>query len=672
MAMASISEILKCYRDGSVDYLCRVYLGTRLDSAVSVVTCQSDELVPRYWQLSAPNQGLFWELYLKRIRPGTGLRFHLTMNDGRRVPFVPIGESDVVNGHVRIPDFRPEWQESGGTPSKPRHEVDGKFELLLEHPLEGLLADYEDGVYFTDAVEELLGWSIADRILKTSIPEQISNLGYTELMIPLYASVADRCHLDPKYNYLVYNISPDWQLGTFSDLRKLVHKLRSCGIELVPDLVFTHQVSNPYDGSSDDINIRVGMLNPYQDPDAFLFRDYGTWYFDLEDPIVRRIVIEKILQTINMLDLRSVRVDYIDGLLMQYANRPINYGSILLDELKVQILKERPWLRIIGEAFHKASDPAAINLIDSTYSPRGFALLDLLLAPSTDFHGVVRQPVENLTTLVNELNSQLVRESNYSQLHDECWQDDWITLGRPHTPWAYGAMPMGLCLARVDLLIEHGWVAPRDRVQIAVALVLLIRSLGITASFTRWMETTGCLSLADESLDSPDHWCFPWNPDSKTSRQQFKAIGLNKTERRRLISVARKNVITSNGLMKRIGISEANPFGGPLQMIHGDINSGVAGYVRWGKHYPNPALILVNLSPQPMAIHHEYKFNLSAGGWGNRLNPKSITSVSQPLFGPVMDPLQLTLVDDTEGTYQISRPMYGFESALFEVSIHGE
>jgi hypothetical protein len=73
-----------------------------------------------------------------------------------------------------------------------------------------------------------------------------------------------------------------------------------------------------------------------------------------------------------------------------------------------------------------------------------------------------------------------------------------------------------------------------------------------------------------------------------------------------------------------------------------------------------------------MDIHHEYMFNLSAGGWSNRLNPKSITSVSQPLFGPVMDPLQLTLVDDTEGTYQISRPMYGFESALFEVSIHGE
>ena len=76
--------------------------------------------------------------------------------------------------------------------------------------------------------------------------------------------------------------------------------------------------------------------------------------------------------------------------------------------------------------------------------------------------------------------------------------------------------------------------------------------------------------------------------------------------------------------MKRIGISESNPFGGPLQMIHGDTNSGVAGYVRWGKRHPNPALILVNLSPQQMAIHHKYQINLSAGGWSNILNPKSI------------------------------------------------
>lgn len=669
--MSTISHVAKRYPSGLIDYQLRVYPGNKGIDKVLHIDCRSDEFIPRHWRLEKSSTGL-WECKLKKIRPGTGLDLTIEVNDGRTLPFVPIGESDVVNGVVRVPDCDPAWLDSTNAACGPNATPDRQtMAILLEQTLEGLLAVYDGGTYFTDAAEELISWSIAARLLQTRIPEQIRDLGYTEIMFPLYASVANRCHLNSKFNYLVYNLSADWQLGSSRELRALVHRFRDCGIELVPDLVFVHQVSNPYDGSSDDLAERDAEIRPYQDTDAFLFRDYGTWHFDLEDPIIRQILIEKFGEVILGLDLKIARVDYIDGLIMQYANREINWSKILLNELRQYIMQYFPNLRIIGEAFQTAAEPEVKSLIDSAYSPRGFALLDLLLGPGHEHHQVIRGCVERLTDTIEESNNQSGSESNYTQLHDECWQDDWISLGRPHTPWAYGMMPMGLSLKRVDTLIQHDWIDASERLHAAAKLTQIIRVLGATLSFTRWMETSGCLSLDQGRLDDSGHWKFCWDENSKLSKTLFLGEGLSREERRYLFSSLRHNVAATNQLLKKIGISEINPLGKPLRMIHGDIHSGMSAYVRWGRNHPNPMLVLLNMSPRTSADSNGYTINLACAGWQATQHPESLKSAFKPLNSLQEMPLLMTQRRGSPGLYTLNRSLEAFEAAIFEVPIHG-
>lgn len=662
--MAAISEVINTHRDGTVDYVVRIYVGLHAVDRIWRVTCRTDEWIPRRWRLSPAARAGLWELHIRRIRPGTALFFRLEMDDGASLPFVPIGESDVVNGIVRVPDWQPDWLR----PELREHDDrPPSMAILLEQTLEGLLAEHEDGVYFTDAIEELLAWSVADRLLQTRIPEAIRDLGYTEIMFPLYASVADRCHLNPKYNYLVYNLSVDWQLGSAKDLRLLVHRFRAVGIELVPDLVFVHQVRNPFAGSSDDLAGSTHGLCPWQDPDPFLFRNYGTWHFDLEDPTMREIVIDKILEAILVCDFRVVRVDYIDGLIMQYSARHINYGAVLLRELKQRLQQNAPRLRIIGEAFQTAADPAVHSLIDSAYLPRAFSLLDLLISPPSDIASATRIAVDGLTRIVTSANHQTRAESNYSQLHDECWEDPWIVHGRPHTPWAYGAMPMALSLKRVDEWIHQSALGPDQRIATAVSLTLLIRTLGVALSFSRWMETSGCLSLDQGRLDEPNHWRFPWNTASGLSRKLFPAEELDERQRQDLIIHARAHVAAVNRVILNLGISRPGPLRLPLCMVHGDVNTGLTGFVRWGCQSPKPALVLVNLSPVEAAGERGYEVDLSGAGWPEAWAPHRLEARTPSRSNAGGLPLVLSNSHGGSWRYQLNRPLEGYESVLFEV-----
>lgn len=669
--MAAISQVVKRHPGGLVDYQVRIYLGRLIGEKVLRVKCTTDELIPRRWRLNATRSGNFWDLLLKRIRPGTALFFSLDLDDGRSIPLVPMGESDVVNGVVRVPDYHPDWLRpqavrTDNAASRPSTGMD----ILLEQTLEGLLADYEQGLYFTDAIEELLTWSVADRILQTKIPEAVRDLGYSEIMFPLFASVADRCNLDPKFNYLVYNLSVDWQLGTAKSMRLLVQRFRECGIELVPDLVFVHQVKNPYPGSNNDLSMLTGLPSPFEDPDPFLFRDYGTWHFNLADPIVREIIVDKILETILTLDFNTLRVDYIDGLLMQSEQRSVNHGALLLHELRQRLEQDCPRVRIIGEAFQSAGDPAVRDLIDSIYAPRAFSLLDLLLTSAPNCSVATRDTVDGLTMLIACFNDQDHAESNYSQLHDECWCDHWLSRGRPQTPWAYGAMPMGLAMKRIDNLIDQGWIEPTTRLEMAVALTVLIRTLGLALSFSRWMETSGCLSLDQGRLDDPLHWQFPWSPTGTLSRRLFPAAGLTEDCRQALINSARAHVAAANHLFRRIGRSERNPLGAPLRMVHGDVHSGLAAFVRWGRDHPNPVLVLVNLSPVEATEQTIYEIDLSSAGWKQENNPTCLTAHTPPLFAEKHIPVRLTRSQGSASHYLLNRPLHGYEAIVFEVPIH--
>jgi hypothetical protein len=170
----------------------------------------------------------------------------------------------------------------------------------------------------------------------------------------------------------------------------------------------------------------------------------------------------------------------------------------------------------------------------------------------------------------------------------------------------------------------------------------MIRVLGTTLSFTRWMETSGCLSLDQGRLDDDDHWKFSWNDNGKLSNQLFPAEGLNKEQRLTLLSRLKANVTATNQLLIKVGLSESNPLGKPLRMVHGDVHSGLSAYVRWGRKHPNPVLVLLNLSPQGSGNGNEYTINLESAGWSTNHHPQTLKSVIQPLTSRLEQPLLLT------------------------------
>ena len=105
--------------------------------------------------------------------------------------------------------------------------------------------------------------------------------------------------------------------------QSLVDKFYQYGIQIVPDLIFAHQVRKPFrdKGSMDTIVDPENNKPVFVDVDAFIFRDYGTWMLNLALPDVRRMLIEKITAFITKFRLKLIRIDYIDGLILQYSNR---------------------------------------------------------------------------------------------------------------------------------------------------------------------------------------------------------------------------------------------------------------------------------------------------------------------------------------------------------------
>lgn len=609
---ASISHVSSLRGLGRCNYTIRCYLGDATYARRAWV--QTHELKPRSFELCFEASIGCHQAEIPNIRIGTELSFQVEGPDQQRIPWVPIEEPETIFGKVRVPDLDPTWRQQTSNTTASTGPIP-RFQIMLESTLEGLLADYQGGAHAPDAIEELLELSIAARINQTMIPERLAEMGYTELMVPIFSSVADRTKLDPKFNYLVYNLSLDWQLGTHREMRKLVHKFRHAGIELVPDLVFAHQVSDPYNGSVSDWFRRSQHESAYRDTDPYLFRDYGTWMFNLTDSHVRKVIIEKILQLIISLDLRKIRVDYIDGLVLQYSRRPQNWGCVLLDELHEALTRHHPDLEIIGEAFSTASVPQVQRLISSSYSPRGFKLMEVLLSPIDPNSFDVGARVDSICESLIEANHQSKHESNYTQLHDECWKDLSIEQGRPSTPWAYGKMPLGLALDHCQHLLEHQFIAPDQGLPTSIRLTALISVLGMVMSFRRWMETVGTISLDTGGLDEEDHWMFLWSPSDRLNQVIWEHIGSNVTFLATELLAFRESQVAIRRALLELGPATENPPGPPLQLVHRDRQNGLIGLLRWGCRQPTPLLIFANLTPYRFNQNGDYVLQANRLDW---------------------------------------------------------
>ena len=605
-----LSSVTEAKSLGFCNYELSCYLGKPVPG--QRVWVKTAELRSRKIELSYQSESGRYLGIIRNIRIGTELRFYVDHSD-RKIAFVPFEECETVFGRVRVPDLDPCW--NAGQDLSLNRQVQGhgalQFQILLEATLEGLLADYQGGLHAPNSMEQLLELSIAARVNQTQIPERLAEMGYTELMLPIFSSVADRTKLNPKFNYLVYNLSLDWQLGTHREMRQLVQRFRRAGIELVPDLVFVHQVSDPYDGSITDWARRTGERSVFEDADPYLFRDYGTWMFNLSDPQVRQIIVDKICHLVRSLDLNRIRVDYIDGLVLQYSGRQDNWGCALLEELRTALAARCPGLEIIGEAFSTAMEPAVQRLISSSYSPRGFQLLETLLRPGYPdlFH--TGATVDQICKSMEAANRQSARESNYAQLHDECWSDVFIEQGRPYTPWAHGKMPLGLALEQTQRLREQGFIETDQRLSFSIRLTALVTVLGMVMSFHRWMETVGAISLDCGRLDEEDHWKFLWSPSDRLNRAIWQEVGKEATLLASELIDFRQALVATRQALQRLGPVDAHPPGPPLQIIHRDYQNGLIAMKRWGEQRPDPILVIANLAPYRLNQDHNYEIPIS-------------------------------------------------------------
>ncbi len=530
----------------------------------------------RDWQnLQAPDrEEASWWLDLEDIAAGTPLNYRYRDARGHWQPLAPLENLEQVCGQTYVPKLNYTWEHP--TPPYLRARV------LLETTLEGLLCGYKGGKFAPRNSRETFQGSLARRILKTNIPQRLASLSIDEVMVPVCASIADRAQLDPKFNYLTYNIAElDWQVGRADEFMALVDAFHGQRLLLIPDMIFVHQVKEPYPGSLDTV---VGSDGEglFVDPDPFYFRDYGTWMVRLQDPQVRRQVVEKVVALAARYGLQTIRIDYVDGLVKQYCQRSHNYAEDLIRELRAELARAVPATLVLGETFEEAGNPAVQDLIDIFYMPAGFTILEELYRPIEHRDRPLVPNIEAIVgTIANAAYSNR-QEAIYAQLHDETWEDEQITLGRPEVPWAYGANPAQLAKNHGETLVRAGLLSRVQLLDFVRRTVRAAEAMTMFAAKLKYMYSPGVDSLALNGLDAPGYWRVIWDGVPDDAMAQWVETGLSPGAVFDLHQQHRADMIRLRSLFRRY--SPVDPDGlKPLvqpEPYYQDVDSGLLAIVR--------------------------------------------------------------------------------------------
>ena len=464
-----------------------------------------------------------WHRELPSVRPQSQIHFRCRYGAEDWQTIAPLNALESVYGSIYAPPIAPDWQQS---PPPYTHA-----KVLLETTLEGLLAGYKGGKFAPQDNQQLFQGSIADRILKTDIPGQLSEWAIDEIMVPVCSSVADRAYLDPKFNYLTYNfVNLDWQIGDASSFQKLVDTFYQYGIQIIPDLIFAHQVRQPFPGSIDQLRDPHTNQNFFVDEEAFLFRDYGTWMFDLSTPDVRQILIEKLIFFVKRFRLKVIRIDYVDGLILQYSNRDVNHAEQFIRELKVALRQYCPGVVALGETFEVAGNEAVKDFIDVFYAPIGFTLVEELYKPPSKMDRPLYPDINLIVNHAEDILRSNRREAFYAQLHDETWYCQHILQGRPYVPWAYGRHPAQLAKNQGEELVRMGLLQSSEILDFVRRTVRNAEALTMFLSSLRYMYVPSVDSLSLGGLDEPKQWQVVWENISVAHLQEWELLtGLPRT-----------------------------------------------------------------------------------------------------------------------------------------------
>jgi len=512
-----LSQIREVFADGTVNLHLAVYL-PRAEQAPDTFSVEVN--ATQQWQpLNPPdNEHPYWWLELEGIAEGTQLQFRYKKSGQTWQTIAPINDLMSRYEQIYIPALRHQWKYD---PPATNH---GR--VLLETTLEGLLAGYKAGKYAPNNLEEgLANQSLANRILKTDIPGCIGELGVDEIMVPVVSSVANRSDLNPKYNYLTYNfVDLDWQIGTPQEFKQLVDRFYREQIQIIPDLIFAHQVYKPFPGSMDQIE---GLDEGFVDHQAYLFRDYGTWMFNLAIPEIRRMLIEKLVCFIKKYRLKVIRIDYIDGLILQYSNRDYNYAEQFLRELKAELRQACPELITLGETFEVSQNEVVQDFIDVFYAPMGFSIVEELYKPVGKREHHLAPNIDFIANHVRNVVQSQRPEAVYAQLHDETWYCPHIMAGRPHVNWAYGGHPAQLAKNQGDELVEMGSLHNHRLLDYVRRTVRNAEALTMFIAKSRYMFTPGVDSLSLGALDEPEQWKVTWEGVPASQLKTWQQTGLS-------------------------------------------------------------------------------------------------------------------------------------------------
>jgi len=614
---AYLTHITKVYDDGTVDIRAVVYLPDSAESPSGESISRSSPSAvevrvngDRVWQplQPSPSEKDYWSLDLARVAEGSRLSFRYREREGDWRPISPLGNVESYYGAIYVPSLKHVWQHP--VPTFDRGKV------LLETTLEGLLAGYKGGKFMANSKEELLHDPIAERILRTDIPGQLAARGVDQIMVPICSSVADRAHLNPKFNYLTYNFADiDWQIGSPSAFKQLVDTFYAHGIQIVPDLIFAHQVRTPFEGSMDLVGAG-GEASPFVDREAFLFRDYGTWMLNLSVPEIRRMLIEKLVTFITRYHLKIVRVDYIDGLVLQYSNRPQNHGESLVRELRAELRRVCPEVRVLGETFEMAGNPVVKDSIDIFYTPVGFTILEELYRPPDQLLDPQRPNLDAIAHHIKTMLGSSRREAYYAQLHDETWCDPHVKRGRPHVPWAYGGNPAQLAKAHGEALVEMGAFG-RDRLLDYVRrTVRAAEALTMFLADYLYMYVPGVDSLSLDALDGEGEWVVSWEGVPRSHRRAWVETGLSSREVFRLHERHRAEMTALRQLFQRytkVNEATSEPQVTPY-LHHANAEASVLSVLRYSHHHLEDSLLIAfNFGPTPFGADAPYELPVPQG-----------------------------------------------------------
>lgn len=470
------------------------------------------------WHKFKPASDGFYVADVTRYSVNSELHVRYRGPDGRRRFAAAQGTCENLNGRLYV--ARPPLAPIERPPRT------GQAKVCLECPLESLLAGFGDAAYAPREIQEMLLDSISDRMLRAGIPTQIARREIDEVMAPVFPSVADRARLNPKFNYLTYAVGEvDWQIGRPEEFAALISGFHSAGLRLIPDLIFAHFVRGANPVAMDTVADANGK-KLYVDDDPYLFRDYGTWMYDLANPGVRSFLVQKIAGFLRLYGLDTFRLDYVDGIALQYSRREVNFGDTFLRELNAALRKLPQDITVIGEAFSTRDRESVRELIDVPYMPRGFTIAEILYCPASKSANPSKVDVVRLAQEIEYGARGDEPEAVYAQLHDETWYDPHIREGRPHVPWAYGAFPAQLARHVARDRVGLGLLAGRDTLDFVRKRVRTVESMTMFAARYRYMMTPAVDSLTLGRFDKDRRWVMEWNDPTPIDMISWRKTGL--------------------------------------------------------------------------------------------------------------------------------------------------